>query len=105
MVSLNGSQGPSRRVTGKTLFDLGAGVATPGAMEVMRKHGLSAVALSAMHASGIWGEVPPEDAAANEEALKTGERIMSVYKFGDDTLWIITEADRSVTTILLPSEY
>ncbi|GMV26910.1 MAG: hypothetical protein AMXMBFR58_29410 [Phycisphaerae bacterium] len=105
MVSLNGKGGPQRQVTGKALFRLGMGVCTPAAAEVMERHGVSPIILSAMHASGIWGDVPPEDAAANEDALKTGARIMSVYKFGDDTLWIITEADRSATTILTPSDY
>ena len=63
---------------------------------------------------GDWGSVCEEDAATNNEALRTGFRILSAYPsdkqmpcegFGDNTLWIITESDRSVTIFLLPDEY
>ena len=57
------------------------------------------------HESGDWGDVPPEDAEENELSLKYGWRIMSVYLVGEQKVWIITEADRSVTTALLPEEY
>ena len=66
------------------------------------------------HRSGDWGCVCKEDARTNEEAVRNGFRILSAYPidpakpsrgFGDNTLWIITEADRSVTTLLLPEEY
>ena len=60
------------------------------------------------HINGDWDNMCDEDKAANEEALADGLRLMSVYKrmdHPDDTIWIITEADRSATTILLPSEY
>ena len=66
------------------------------------------------HLSGDWGNVDSEDKATNDEAVKVGNRIISAYPldptqpckgWGDNTLWIITEADRSVTTFLLPSEY
>ena len=66
------------------------------------------------HGQGDWGSVCVEDAATNNEALQEGLRILSAYPidpakpckgFGDNTLWIITEADRSVTTFLLPEEY
>ena len=66
------------------------------------------------HACGDWGVVCAEDAATNEEALIEGLRLLSAYPidpakpskgWGENTLWIITEADRSVTTFLLPSEY
>jgi hypothetical protein len=60
----------------------------------------------ARHLAGDWGDVDRADAAANDEALQLGERILSVYRLrGCATIWIITEADRSATTILLPSEY
>lgn len=59
----------------------------------------------ARHMSGDWGDVPPEDREANEEALVQGFRLLSVYGEGDRRFWIITEADRSVTTVLLPSDY
>lgn len=58
------------------------------------------------HISGDWGDLCEDDKALNDEAVKLGnERIMSVYKENDDTLWIITEADRSYTTVLFPDEY
>lgn len=58
------------------------------------------------HLSGDWGDMCEEDKALNDEAVRLGnERIMSVYKQNGDTLWIITEAARSYTTILFPDEY
>ncbi|MCL1064314.1 hypothetical protein MK852_19535 [Shewanella benthica] len=57
------------------------------------------------HLSGDWGNTPDEDKMLNDEATKNGSRIMSSYLFNGKVIWIITEADRSVTTILLPSEY
>lgn len=54
---------------------------------------------------GDWGEVDPEDAEANDNALKNGGRLLGVYKDGDTKFWIITEADRSYTTVLLPEDY
>jgi hypothetical protein len=56
------------------------------------------------HISGDWGDVGKEDWDENEWSLVNGERLFSVYK-GDDTIWIITESDRSSTTILFPDEY
>jgi hypothetical protein len=58
------------------------------------------------HESGDWGEVCPEDRETNEEALKSGDRLLSIYKDSKGTkFYVITEADRSVTTVLLTSEY
>ena len=57
------------------------------------------------HQAGDFGDLDEEDRKLNEEALRNGERIMSVYKRGKNTIWIITEHDRSRTTILFPSEY
>jgi hypothetical protein len=54
------------------------------------------------HASGDWGDLPPEDAEQNDHALRHGGRLFSAYGEGDRRFWIITEADRSATTILLP---
>lgn len=104
MVSQNGFSG-KRRVTGVALFKVGTVVGTPGAAEVMDRHGLHPLIIVSMHASGIWGDIPEEDRLANEEALESGARLMSVYKFGDDTIWVITEADRKYTTVLTPDEY
>lgn len=88
-------------------FRLGQLVATPGALRALEKAGQSAVGFVTRHAAGDWGDVPPEDAAANEAALRDGERIISAYQLPktEQRIWIITEWDRSVTTVLLPEEY
>ncbi len=57
------------------------------------------------HAAGDWGDICPEDASENELSLKEGFRLFSVYGTGARRFWIITEADRSVTTVLLPEDY
>jgi hypothetical protein len=57
------------------------------------------------HASGDWGDICPEDRGLNELALKDGSRLLSVYGTGERKFWIITEADRSVTTVLMPEDY
>lgn len=57
------------------------------------------------HAGGDWGDLCPEDSLANDEALQHGGRLFSAYGQGDNRFWIITEADRSVTTVLLPNDY
>ena len=57
------------------------------------------------HASGDWGDLCPEDMQSNDEALRTGERLLSAYGNGQHRFWIITESDRSVTTVLLPEDY
>jgi hypothetical protein len=57
------------------------------------------------HARGDWGDLSPEDSLANDEALQHGGRLFSAYGQGDNRFWIITEADRAFTTVLLPSDY
>ena len=57
------------------------------------------------HVRGDWGNLEDEDKAVNDESLKTGCRILSAYKHNEIDIWIITEADRSATTVLLPSDY
>jgi len=61
--------------------------------------------LLARHLAGDWGDVCAEDVQANDTAVERGFRILSSYKVGQVTIWIITEWDRSVTTFLLPEEY
>ena len=88
------------------LFSLSQIVATPGALKALESHGVQASDLLRWHQSGDWGEIPREDVKANQEALKQGARLLSSYPLGGGVkLWIIAEADRSVTTLLLPSEY
>ena len=72
----------------------------------MAKAGQEPLELINRHRTGDWGEVDAEDWAANGEAVIQGERVLSAYTLKDGVrLWIITEADRAATTILLPSEY
>ena len=88
------------------LFPLGQIVATPGALHVLERCQVDPHALVSRHQTGDWGEVCPADRHENELSVKQGFRILSNYPVGaDERLWVITEADRSVTTILLPSEY
>jgi len=87
-------------------FPLGQLVATPGALEAMCRAGQSPVAFLERHRCGDWGEVCPGDAKLNDEALREGGRVLSSYRtIKGEPLWIITEYDRSLTTILLPEEY
>jgi hypothetical protein len=57
------------------------------------------------HAAGDWGDIPPEDACENEYSLKEGFRLLSAYGTGQRRFWVITEADRSATTVLMPEDY
>lgn len=88
----------------KPLFKLGIVVMTPGARD-MSENGVHLFSFLKRHARGDWGDVPPEDARENDLSVKNGFRILSAYETKEGSLWIITEADRSVTTFLLPSEY
>ena len=90
----------------KINFSLGRVVATSGALVALETAGDNPSIYLARHANGDWGLVGDQDAASNNEAVQRGERILSSYKTSLGTkLWIITEADRSSTTVLLPSEY
>jgi hypothetical protein len=84
---------------------LGRVVATPGALKVLKKTGEQPFDCLARHATGDWGELCAFDRRQNEIALRDGYRILSSYDAPAGTVWIITEADRSITTILLPEEY
>ena len=89
-----------------TMFSLGETVATPGAMEAFGRNRQDFGTFLNRHVSGDWGDVDKDDAAENDLSVKEGFRILSAYKLKDDTkFWIITEADRSSTCILLPEEY
>lgn len=89
-----------------TLFPLGHVVATPSALEALEDAGIHPAALLDRHAAGDWGELAPEDRAENEFSLAKGFRLLSSYPLpGNLKVWIITEADRSYSTLLLPSEY
>ena len=90
----------------RVLFPLGQTVATPGALEALQRAGDSPAKFLDRHVTGDWGDCGKEDAALNDLAVKDGSRVFSVYHTADGTkLWVITEADRSSTCILLPEEY
>ena len=57
------------------------------------------------HVCGDWGEICADDKAENQLSIKQGFRILSAYTIAGELVWIITEADRSATTLLFPSEY
>ncbi len=86
-------------------FPLGQIVATPGALNLLDRSAVNAAELIQRHQSGDWGNVPPEDAEENDHSVVNGFRILSSYPIGEGRIWIITEADRSCTTLLLPEEY
>jgi hypothetical protein len=87
-------------------FALGRTVATPGAIEALQRGLHIAPEFLLRHKSGDWGELDEEDIQANEDALRHGSRILSAYTTRrSERLWVITEWDRSATTILLPVEY
>ena len=92
--------------TSLALFSPGQIVATPGALAIMKTHHCLPLDLLIRHLTGDWGVVPEEDAQANQQALMDGSRILSSYPMPNSArIWVITEADRSSTTFLLPEEY
>jgi len=92
--------------TDKPRFPLGQLLTTPGACRAMEDAGQDPMELFHRHQCGHWGIVCREDWCANEAALIDGTRLLSSYRLVTGvTIWIITEASRSVSTILLPEEY
>jgi hypothetical protein len=88
------------------LFTLGRIVVTPGALSLLSRHGMTPMQLIFRHVRGDWGCLASDDVTANNEAISGNNRILSNYPIdGDGRFWIITEWDRSVTTLLLPCEY
>lgn len=88
------------------LFPLGRVVATPGVVELAAETGIDLASYLRRHAKGDWGDLDNEDKKTNDEALRYGNRLLSAYEVGNgDKIWIITEWDRSVTTLLKPEEY
>jgi hypothetical protein len=88
------------------LFPAGRIVATPGALAFLEHANKSPLEFLSRHLRGDWGDLCQDDKTENELSLKCGFRLMSSYQVTDtDKLWIITEADRSVTTLLLPADY
>ena len=92
--------------TAPARFSTGQLVATPTALSVLVSLRVSPWSLLERHIHGDWGDLDEHDCQENERALQEGDRLLSAYSLSDGTrLWIITEADRSATTLLLPAEY
>ena len=88
------------------LFSPGRLVATPGAIALLERTDKSPLEFLSRHLRGDWGDLCPEDKTENELSLKYGFRLLSSYQATEtEKLWVITEADRSLTTLLLPEEY
>ncbi len=97
------SQGHSQN---NAKFPLGPIVATPGALEALQEAGQDPMEFLQRHQSGDWGDLCEEDERENEFSLKNGYRLLSAYSTRTNTkIWIITEADRSATSVVLPREY
>lgn len=87
-------------------FELGRIVATPGALEALEVAIENPATFLRRHVTGDWGELDEHDRQENEFSVANGFRILSAYTLQTGTkIWIITEANRSATTLLLPSEY
>jgi hypothetical protein len=97
--------------SGPPLFRLGRVVATPAALALLEKTGVSSVTLLNRHQHGDWGDLTKHDQVANDAALVNGSRLLSAYVVKGERAWIITEAvgedgvSRASTCLLLPSEY
>lgn len=85
---------------------LGRIVGTPGALRLLEDRNVTAASLLARHVVGDWGDLSPDDVQANDRALIDGDRLVSAYDLPNGgKVWIITEWDRTVTTVLLPEDY
>jgi hypothetical protein len=90
----------------RPLFSLGHVVATPGALSMLEFNCVDPHHLAKRHQCADWGNVSAEDACSNVKAVTEGARILSSYSMPNGArIWVITEADRSATTLLLPEEY
>lgn len=90
----------------RPLLNLGRTVATPGALAALEEAHESGAWYLHRHQCADWGDLSPDDWTANDAALREGSRVLSAYQLGTgEKLWIITEWNRSVTTLLLPDDY
>ena len=88
------------------LFPLGQIVATPGALEALESSRQTPAEFLTRHATGDWGDLSADDIAENEFSIKNGFRLLSSYLTASgQRLWVITEGQRDLTTLLLPDEY
>jgi hypothetical protein len=86
-------------------FTLGQCYATAGVVQILQGAELDPMTLVQRHHGGDWGDLCSEDVLANESAIREGHRILSAYTVAGKKVYVITEANRSVTTVLLASEY
>jgi hypothetical protein len=99
-------RGPGEEDDLNPLFALGQIVGTPGALQVLEEAEKHPAELLVRHVTGDWGQLEEEDKEENERSVEQGFRILSAYELETGVkVWVITEWDRSVTTLLLPSEY
>jgi hypothetical protein len=104
--ALKGSQMSKAATTAAPLFPVGLTVATPGALEAIAEAEQEPAEFLQRHQHGDWSEMCEDDRRENQFSVDKRLRIFSAYHTSKgEKLWVITEADRSVTTILLPSEY
>src|SRR5207244_10435724 len=97
---------PMQQTSKQPAFELGQIVATPGALAALKKAGQQPGEFLTRHVNREWGDLSDEDRKENDYSLEHGFRLLSAYRtHAGDKLWIITESDRSVTTLLLPEEY
>lgn len=88
-----------------TAVRFGSSCVYTNALAFAEKHQTDLLQLLYRHQTGDWGVLKDDDKEANEEALVNDSRIVSSYSIAEDKIWIITEADRSLTTLLMPSDY
>lgn len=101
----NGTPTASEPHRKQPLFPLGRILATPGILEHFDRHKINAQPYLERHQGGDWGDVPADDKRENDLSVENGFRLLSAYSAGGARFWIITEADRSATTLLFPCEY
>lgn len=87
------------------LFPTGHLLATPTALDHLTRSDASPFDLIRRHTSGDWGDIHPDDRILNDQAVRNGSRLLSAYRIGSERIYVITEWDRSATTMLLASEY
>lgn len=87
------------------LFPLGLVLATPGVLNALVMAGQDPGELLERYQSGDWGDIPTADATENRRSVRYGWRILGAYRVGSQRIWILTEADRSSTCLLLPKDY
>jgi hypothetical protein len=96
---------PAPEERNRPLFPLGNLVTTRGVHDHLIANGIDPTPYIGQHHCGLWGDVPPEDARENDLSVLNGFRVLSSCLIANERVWIITEADRSSTTLLFPLEY